>query len=68
MDAAIEEIKRRADSGEFTPVKGVDYFTDAEKAEMMESVSDGAIGEFRKVVDVLQEQVMAVREEEKGGD
>lgn len=51
VDAAIAEIKRRADSGEFTPKKGVDYFTDAEKAEMMESVSDGAIGEFRKVVD-----------------
>lgn len=51
VDAAIEEIKRRADSGEFTPVKGVDYFTDAEKNEMMESVSSGAIGEFRKVVD-----------------
>lgn len=51
VDASIEEIKRRADSGEFTPVKGVDYFTDAEKAEMMESVSSGAVGEFRKVVD-----------------
>ena len=51
VDAAIEEIKRRADSGEFTPKKGVDYFTDAEKAEMMESVSSGAVGEFRKVVD-----------------
>ena len=51
VDAAIDEIKRRADSGEFTPVKGVDYFTDTEKNEMMESVSDGAIGEFRKVVD-----------------
>lgn len=51
VDAAIEEIKRRADSGEFTPKKGVDYFTDAEKAEMMEGVSSGAIGEFRKVVD-----------------
>ena len=51
VDASIEEIKRRADSGEFTPVKGVDYFTDAEKNEMMESVSTGAIGEFRKVVD-----------------
>lgn len=50
-DAAIAEIKRRADSGEFTPVKGVDYFTDAEKTEMMESVSNGAVGEFRKVVD-----------------
>lgn len=50
-DAAIEEIKRRADSGEFTPVKGVDYFTEAEKDELMESVSTGAIGEFRKVVD-----------------
>lgn len=50
-DAAIEEIKRRADSGEFTPVKGVDYFTEAEKNELMESVSSGAIGEFRKVVD-----------------
>lgn len=50
-DAAIAEIKRRADSGEFTPVKGVDYFTDAEKNELMESVSTGAIGEFRKVVD-----------------
>lgn len=51
VDAAIEEIKRRADSGEFTPKKGVDYFTDSEKAEMMESVSSGAVGEFRKVVD-----------------
>lgn len=50
-DAAIAEIKRRADSGEFTPKKGVDYFTDAEKTELMESVSSGAIGEFRKVVD-----------------
>ena len=51
VDASIEEIKRRADSGEFTPVKGVDYFTDAEKNEMMESVSSGAVGEFRKVAD-----------------
>ena len=51
VDASIEEIKRRADSGEFTPVKGVDYFTDADKNELMESVSTGAIGEFRKVVD-----------------
>lgn len=51
VDSAIDEIKRRADSGEFTPVKGVDYFTDSEKAEMMESVSSGAVGDFRKVVD-----------------
>lgn len=50
-DAAIAEIKRLADSGEFTPVKGVDYFTEAEKNELMESVSSGAVGEFRKVVD-----------------
>lgn len=50
-DAAIAEIKRRADSGEFTPVKGVDYFTDAEKTELVESVSSGAVGEFREVVD-----------------
>ena len=51
VDAAIDEIKRRADSGEFTPKKGVDYFTDEEKTELMESVSSGAVGEFRKVVD-----------------
>lgn len=51
VDAAIEDIKRRADSGEFTPKKGVDYFTDAEKNELMEGVSSGAIGEFREVVD-----------------
>lgn len=51
VDSLIEEIKRRADSGEFTPKKGVDYFTEAEKNELMESVSTGAIGEFRKVVD-----------------
>ncbi len=50
-DAAIAEIKRRADSGEFTPKKGVDYFTDAEKTELMDGVSSGAVGEFRKVVD-----------------
>lgn len=51
VDAAIDEIKLRADSGEFTPKKGVDYFTEAEKNELMESVSSGAVGEFRKVVD-----------------
>lgn len=51
VDAAIDEIKRRADSGEFTPKKGVDYFTEAEKNELMEGVSSGAVGEFRKVVD-----------------
>lgn len=51
VDAAINEIKRRADSGEFTPKKGVDYFTDAEKTELMEGVSSGAVGEFRNVVD-----------------
>lgn len=51
VDAAIAEIKRRADSGEFTPKKGKDYFTEAEKNELMESVSSGAVGEFRKVVD-----------------
>lgn len=50
-DAAIAEIKRRADSGEFTPKKGVDYFTDEEKTELMDGVSSGAVGEFRKVVD-----------------
>nr|DAG81623.1 MAG TPA: hypothetical protein [Caudoviricetes sp.] len=50
-DAAIAEIKRRADSGEFTPKKGVDYFTEEDKTELMESVSSGAVGEFRKVVD-----------------
>lgn len=50
-DAAIAEIKRRADSGEFTPKKGKDYFTEEEKNELMEGVSSGAVGEFRKVVD-----------------
>lgn len=50
-DTAIEEIKRRADSGEFTPKKGVDYFTEEDKTELMEGVSSGAVGEFRKVVD-----------------
>lgn len=50
-DAAIDEIERRADSGEFTPVKGKDYFTEAEKNEMVQSVSSGAVGEFREVVD-----------------
>lgn len=49
-DAAIAEIKRRADSGEFTPKKGVDYFTETEKNELVESVSSGAVGEFREVV------------------
>lgn len=50
-DAAIAEIKRRADSGEFTPKKGVDYFTEEDKTELMEGISSGAVGEFRKVVD-----------------
>ena len=63
VDASIEEIKRRADSGEFTSVKGVDYFTDAEKNELMESVSDGAIGEFRNVVDTATTEYNANAEQ-----
>ena len=51
VDAAIDEIKRRADSGEFKPKKGVDYFTEEDKTELMEGVSSGAVGEFRNVVD-----------------
>lgn len=54
VNDTVADIIRRADSGEFdgyTPVKGKDYFTEAEKSEMVESVASGAIGEFRKVVD-----------------
>lgn len=54
VDDTVADIIRRADSGEFdgyTPVKGKDYFTESEKNEMMQRVSDGAIGEFREVVD-----------------
>lgn len=57
VDDAVADMERRADAGEFdgadgyTPVNGKDYFTESEKTEMMESVSSGAIGEFRKVVD-----------------
>lgn len=54
VNDTVADIIHRADTGEFdgyTPVKGEDYFTDAEKNEMMESVSSGAVGEFRKVVD-----------------
>ncbi len=54
VDSAIEDIKRRADSGEFdgkTPVKGVDYYTDEEKAELITAVSSGAESEFRKVTE-----------------
>lgn len=54
VNDTVADIIRRADSGEFdgyTPVKEKDYFTESEKNEMMQRVSDGAIGEFRKVVD-----------------
>lgn len=54
VEDTVADIIRRADTGEFdgyTPVKGKDYFTESEKNEMMQRVSDGAIGEFREVVD-----------------
>lgn len=54
VDATIDEIKRRADSGEFdgkTPVKGVDYYTKEEQAELITAVSSGAESEFRKVTE-----------------
>lgn len=54
VNNTVADIIHRADTGEFdgyTPVKGKDYFTDAEKNEMVQSVSSGAVGEFRKVVD-----------------
>lgn len=35
----------------YTPVKGVDYFTDAEVKQIQNEVSSGAIGEFKAVVD-----------------
>ena len=54
VNDTVADIIHRADTGEFdgyTPVKGKDYFTEAEKNEMVQSVSSGAVGEFREVVD-----------------
>lgn len=54
VNDTVADIIHRADTGEFdgyTPVKGKDYFTEAEKNEMVQSVSSGAVGEFREIVD-----------------
>ena len=54
VNDTVADIIHRADTGEFdgyTPVKGKDYFTEDEKNEMVQSVSSGAVGEFREVVD-----------------
>ena len=54
VNDTVADIIHRADTGEFdgyTPVKGKDYFTEAEKNKMVQSVSSGAVGEFREVVD-----------------
>ena len=54
VEDTVADIIRRADSGEFdgkTPVKGVDYYTDEEKAELITAVSSGAESEFRKVTE-----------------
>lgn len=67
VDAAIEEIKRRADSGEFdgkTPIKGVDYYTKEEKAELITAVSSGAESEFRKVTEEETAKFEATAESE----
>lgn len=67
VDAAIEEIKRRADSGEFdgkTPVKGVDYYTKEEQAELITAVSSGAESEFRKVTEAETAKFEATAESE----
>ena len=67
VDAAIEDIKRRADSGEFdgkTPVKGVDYYTKEEQAELITAVSSGAESEFRKVTEAETAKFEATAESE----
>lgn len=67
VDAAIDEIKRRADSGEFdgkTPVKGVDYYTKEEQAELITAVSSGAESEFRKVTEAETAKFEATAESE----
>ena len=39
LNAAVESALQKAKgSGEFTPVKGVDYYTEADKAEMVDLV------------------------------
>lgn len=67
VDAVIEDIKRRADSGEFdgkTPVKGVDYYTKEEQAELITAVSSGAESEFRKVTEAETAKFEATAESE----
>lgn len=46
-------ILARGTDGEdgYTPVKGTDYFTDAEVKQIQNEVSSGAIGDFKSVVD-----------------
>lgn len=57
VNDTVADIIRRADSGEFdgadghTPVKGTDYFTKSEIQQIQNEVSEGAIGDFKQVVD-----------------
>lgn len=51
LNAAIEEALAQAKaSGEFTPVKGVDYFTDEDKTELVSDVLE-ALPEYKGEVE-----------------
>ena len=39
-DAMYEVLRKAKESGEFTPEKGVDYFTESDKAELVSDVLD----------------------------
>lgn len=54
VDDAVADMIRKAESGEFdghTPIKGTDYFTTGEIQQIQNEVSNGAIGDFKSVVD-----------------
>lgn len=49
VDDAVAEMIRRADSGEFTPVKGVDYFTEAEVQQFQSQVTEQTQADIDKL-------------------
>jgi ornithine cyclodeaminase/alanine dehydrogenase-like protein (mu-crystallin family) len=48
----------------YTPVKGVDYFTDEDKTELIAEIEAGTIGDIETALD----SIIAIQNELIGGD
>lgn len=63
LDSKVQEVEEKLENGEFTPVKGVDYWTESDKTEIITDVTDKIKPELQSIntkIDTINNDIIDI--------